>query len=160
MRLRRALVAALVIMVIGSAARSRPSSRPSNLVADADPSAPVNLGTPVPVPVMSTLRRACFDCHSDETRWPWYAALPAASHLIERDVTEARGQLNLSRWTQYNTFDRADMLDKMCQLASIGKMPPWQYRTLHADARLSATDVRALCTWTQHEATRLVQGGT
>jgi cytochrome c len=107
---------------------------------------------------MSTLRRACFDCHSDETRWPWYAAVPVASHLIERDVTEARGQLNLSRWTKYNPFDRADMLDKMCQLASRGTMPPWQYRMMHRQARLSATDVSTLCGWTQSEAARLVQG--
>jgi len=107
---------------------------------------------------MSTLRRACFDCHSDETRWPWYATLPLASHLIERDVTEARAQLNLSRWMQYNPFDRADLLDKMCQRASIGTMPPWQYRMMHSEARLSVTDVVTLCAWSQDEATRLVQG--
>ena len=154
MRLRRALGAALVMLAIASAARSRPAPPGAGV----DPSASLNPRTPVPAPVMSTLRRACFDCHSDETRWPWYAAVPVASHLIDRDVTEARSQLNLSRWTQYNPFDRADMLDKMCQLASSGTMPPWQYRIMHRQARLSATDVATLCGWTQSEAARLVQG--
>jgi cytochrome c len=147
-------VAAVVMLAIATAARSRPTPP----VAEADLSASLSLRTPVPAPVMSTLRRACFDCHSEETRWPWYARLPVASRLIERDVTEARGQLNLSRWTRYNPFDRADMLDKMCQRASSGAMPPWQYRIMHRQARLSATDVATLCGWTQSEATRLEQG--
>ena len=150
------LVAALVMLAFGSAAISRPHQP----VDGADPSTSLNVQTPVPAPVMSSLRHACFDCHSDETRWPWYAALPIASHLIERDVTEGRGQLNLSRWTQYNAFDRADMLDKICQRISNGAMPPWQYRVMHSDARLSRTDIRALCEWSQQEAERLVQGGS
>ena len=148
-------VGALVILAIGPAALSRPNQP----IDGVDPSTSLNVRTPVPAPVMSTLRRACFDCHSDETRWPWYAALPIASHLIERDVTEGRGQLNLSRWTQYNPFDRADILDKICERASTGKMPPWQYRMLHSEARLSEMDITALCQWTQREAARLVQGG-
>jgi len=155
-RLRRALVAAVVMVGIGSAAGSR-SNQP---VGGAHPSASVNVRMPAPSHVMSTLRRACFDCHSDETRWPWYAALPIASHLITRDVTEGRGQLNLSRWREYNPFVRLEMLDKMCQLASNSTMPPWQYRILHSDARLSTTDIGALCVWSQREANRLLQGGT
>jgi len=154
MRLWRVLVAVLAMLAIGSAAR------PQEMVVGANPSSLLTVQTPVPATVMSTLRRACFDCHSDETRWPWYAALPIASHLIERDVTEGRGQLNLSRWTQYNAFDRADMLDKICQRISNGAMPPWQYRVMHSDARLSRTDIRALCEWSQQEAERLVQGGS
>jgi len=78
--------------------------------------------------------------------------------LVERDVTAGRGQLDLSRWTEYNPFDRADLLDKMCRLASTGKMPPWPYRVMHGDARLSASDVAALCAWSQEEATHLVEG--
>ena len=156
MRLREVLVAALVIGAIASAARSH-QKQPA--VGSAF-SVSLNARTRVSAPVLPTLRRACFDCHSDETRWPWYAALPVASHLIERDVMQGRRQLNLSRWTQYNAFARAEMLDKICQLASRGEMPPWPYRMLHSEARLSADDVTALCTWSQHEATRLVQEGS
>jgi cytochrome c len=157
MRLRSRLVAAtLVTIVIGSAACSRPNANEPAVRADSQ--APLNVRTPVPPFVMSALRRACFDCHSDETHWPWYAALPVASHLIERDVTRGRGQVNFSRWTQYNPFDRADLLDKICEMASTGKMPPRQYRMMHFEAWLSMKDVAALCNWSQQEATRLVQG--
>jgi cytochrome c len=147
-------VAALAIVAIGSAIRSHPK----HAVVGVDPSASLSVRTAAPAPVVSTLQRACFDCHSDETRWPWYAALPFASHRIERDVTRARAQLNLSRWTHYNPFARADMLDKMCELASDGTMPPWPYRMMHPQARLSSTDVTALCAWGENEAARLVQG--
>jgi Haem-binding domain len=142
------------MVAIGSAARLRPAQA----VVGLDPSVALNVQSAVPAPVMSTLRRACFDCHSEATHWPWYAALPVASHLIERDVTEGRGQLNMSHWTQYNQFDRADMLDKMCQRVSNGRMPPWQYRLMHPGARLSEKDVEALCSWTRDEAARLVEG--
>lgn len=146
------MVAALVLVAIGSAAGTRPQER-----VGADPSTVLNLRPAVPDPVLSTLRRACFDCHSEATRWPWYASLPLASRVIESDVREARGQLNLSRWIDYNPFDRADMLDKMCELASGRRMPPWQYRLMHPGARLSAAEVSALCAWTQDEAARLTQ---
>jgi hypothetical protein len=109
---------------------------------------------------MSTVRHACFDCHSNETRWPWYSALPIASSLIERDVREARGQINFSRWTEYNPLDRADMLDKVCELAANRKMPPLPYRMLHSKARLSERDVDELCAWSRREAMRLVEGGS
>jgi heme-binding protein len=154
---RRVLVAALLMLAIGSAALSR-SQPPDH--RDAQVATAVDIRTPMPTAVMSTLRRACFDCHSEETRWPWYARLPVASHLIERDVTEGRGQLNWSHWAEYNPFDRADLLDKVCDRASTGTMPLWKYRVLHPDARLSAADITELCTWSHTEATHLVNGGS
>lgn len=141
-------------LLIGFAARSQPGT--SGLHAKAS----ATLRASVPTSVMTTLQRACFDCHSDETRWPWYARLPIASHLIESDVKAGRGQLNWSRWADYNKFDRADKLDRACELVSERRMPPWQYRMLHPKARLTHAEITALCGWTQEEATRLVQGGS
>src|SRR5262245_41103622 len=112
MQFRRPLVAVLTTVVIGSAALSR---QPLTLV-EPDPSIAMNARAPVPAQVMSVLRRACYDCHSSETHWPWYAQLPIASHVIERDVSDARGQLDWSQWAVYNAFDRAGMLDKTCEL--------------------------------------------
>ena len=110
----------VVIAAIGSAARSR--SRQRDIHSD---SAPSSMRILAPAPVMSTLRRACFDCHSNETRWPWYSALPIASWLVEGDVKEGRGQINFSRWAQYDRFDRADMLDEICNLAASRTLGGW-----------------------------------
>ena len=156
MRLGRVVLVVLALIAIASVVRAQfrqPDAVP-------DPADGLSARAVVPAPVMSTLRRACFDCHSNETRWPWYSKLPVASWLLERDVEAARGQLNFSRWTQYNPFDRAGMLDKVCELATAGKMPLPRYLMLHDEARLSQTDIHQLCAWSQHEATRLVQGGS
>ena len=125
-----------------------------------DPAYILGARVAVPPPVMATLRRACFDCHSEETRWPWYARLPVASWLIEQDVKAARGQLNFSRWTQYNAFDRAELLDKLCELSSSRVMPLPRYLMLHREARLTQADIVQLCDWSRAEAARLVRGGS
>jgi hypothetical protein len=155
-RVVKVLGVGLWVLAIGFAAM--PGSHPAG--PRANPAAVLNARTEVPGQVMSTVRRACFDCHSNETRWPWYSAVPVVSWLIERDVMAGRGQMNFSRWAQYNPFDRADMLDKVCGLATSRKMPPLPYRVLHSDARLSDTDVAELCAWSRQEATRLVEGGS
>jgi len=152
MKQRGRLVIAVAIVALAVAAWPR-----QRVAVDGDVSAAVNLHTPVPAPVMSTLQRACLDCHSEATRWPWYAAVPVVSHLIKRDVADGRRQLNLSRWTQYNAFTRADLLDHMCDMATRGAMPPFPYRVMHPEARVSAHDVAALCSWSRDEAERLVQ---
>ena len=156
MRLGRMALVGLALVVIASVVRAE-FRQPDEVPNPADG---LSARAAVPAPVMSTLRRACFDCHSSETRWPWYARLPVASWLIERDVTAGRGQLNFSRWIQYNPFTRADLLDKMCKLATTGVMPLPRYLMLHADARLSSAEVAELCEWTRKEATRLVEGGS
>ena len=79
---------------------------------------------------------------------------------IERDVSEGRGQVNFSRWGQYNPFDRADMLDKVCELAASHKMPPLPYRLLHSAARLSETEVAGLCVWSRGRPRASCKGGS
>lgn len=152
---RLALVGlALLVIAIVVRAQFRQSDAP------ADPALGLGARAAVPDTVMSTLRRACFDCHSNDTRWPWYSRLPIASWLIERDVNTGRGQLNFSRWAQYNRFARADLLDKVCERVTAGEMPLRPYLMLHGEARLSQADVAGLCEWSRSEATRLVQGGS
>ena len=114
---------------------------------------------PVPQPVLGVVRRACYDCHSSETRWPWYSHVAPASWLVISDVQGARKQLNFSRWGRYNAFDRADLLDKLCDRVSKHQMPLLQYRLVHADARLSDADIAAVCGWTRDESARLTQEG-
>ena len=152
-RLALAGLALLVIAIVVRAQFRQPDPPP-------DPALGLSARAVVPEPVMATLRRACFDCHSNETRWPWYSRLPIASWLIERDVKKGRGQLNFSRWVQYNRFVRAELLDKVCERVTAGEMPLRPYLMLHGEARLSKTDVAGLCEWTGNEATRLVEGGS
>jgi hypothetical protein len=111
----------------------------------------------VPGEVQNMLRRACYDCHSDETRWPWYSSVAPISWLVVGDVREARAELNFSRWSEYHRYDRADLLDKACELAKKGEMPLPAYVRLHPEARLSPADLEAFCAWTATEAARLTR---
>lgn len=76
-------------------------------------------------------QRACFDCHSNQTQWPWYANVAPASWLVQWDVTQGRRHLNFSNWDQPGSdFDEA------AQQVRQSEMPPWYYRSLHPEARL------------------------
>ena len=69
--------------------------------------------------------------------------MPVVSWLIEHDVSEGRAQLNFSTWHDYTTFERADLLDKVCDKATKREMPLWQYRLLHRESWLNASAVAA-----------------
>ena len=144
------LAAAFVVMQGLAPERTNPAT---------DPSLRLEAQATVPDHVAATLRRACYDCHSHETRWPWYARVAPVSWLVVRDVDAGRGQMNLSRWGEYNEYDRADMLDEACTLVRASKMPLRPYRMMHGEARLSPQDIAAICAWTRREAARLPGAG-
>lgn len=75
--------------------------------------------------------RTCGDCHSHETRWPWYASVAPASWLVQHDVEEARSEFNVSRWGhgKQEAEEAAEMLRE-------GHMPPWYYLPAHPEAQL------------------------
>jgi len=64
---------------------------------------PIDSDIPTSTEVKSTLRRACYDCHSNETEWPWYSRIAPISWLLAWDVREGRAELNFSTWSQYST---------------------------------------------------------
>lgn len=83
--------------------------------------------------------RACYDCHSNETIWPWYSHVAPMSWLAQRDVDEGRRKVNFSEW------DRPQKeAPESAKAVREGEMPPWFYVALHPDARLTAEDTRAL----------------
>ena len=92
---------------------------------------------------VALLRGACFDCHSNETVWPWYSNVAPMSWLLQKDVDEARSNLNFSEWeTQKGTDTR--LIKAMIET---GAMPPSRYVMLHPEAKL-----------TQFERAQLIQG--
>lgn len=80
---------------------------------------------------------ACFDCHSNETVWPWYSNIAPASWLVYRDVAEGREKLNFSEWPDLPAGAGALIAAEAAELVNGGEMPPIQYRLAHSAARLS-----------------------
>ncbi|MBI4892902.1 MAG: heme-binding domain-containing protein [Acidobacteria bacterium] len=101
----------------------------------------------IPYHIQSVLRRACMDCHSQETRVPWYGRVAPASWMMARDVTEARQAMDLSRWAEKPPAARLALSAAACADVKAKKMPKPQYRMLHAEARLSPQDIEAICGW-------------
>lgn len=79
--------------------------------------------------------RACFDCHSNETRWPWYSHVAPASWLLQRDVDEGRRIVNFSEWQR--PYEEAS---ESAETVIEGEMPPWFYVILHPPAKLTAEE--------------------
>ena len=98
-----------------------------------------------PHQVASSLRRACGDCHSNETTWPWYSRVSPVSWLIAKDVREGRAHFNLSAWNQGEARQEAPETRELCTEVKAGKMPPRSYASLHPSSKLSPSELAALC---------------
>jgi hypothetical protein len=101
-----------------------------------------------PPAIRAILRRSCFDCHSNETRWPFYTRIAPASWLMAYDIQNARRHLNLSEWDREDSAERkADKEDCWDQISS-GRMPRWYYvYPFHVRARLSSSEKATLKAW-------------
>ena len=118
---------------------------------------PVESEVPASAEVRSVLRRACYDCHSNETRWPWYSRIAPFSWLVAHDVSEGREELNFSTWNRLSTRKQIEALHESWEEVEEGDMPPWFYLPPHPDARLSARDLAALRDWSRSAASQLKQ---
>jgi hypothetical protein len=85
------------------------------------------------------VKRACFDCHSNETIWPWYSNIAPISWLVQRDVDEGRQKLNFSEWGR----GRIE-LDEMIEVIREGSMPMPIYMVQHPEARLTSAEKEQL----------------
>lgn len=123
--------------------------RPERTNPPVDPSMRLDAQLTVPREVAAILERSCRDCHTNETRWPWYSQVAPPSLLLAHDVREGRDELNFSEWGDYDAETADEQLEEICEMVTDGEMPLRPYTWLHPDARLSAADVSRLCEWTE-----------
>ena len=108
---------------------------------------PVEGDLRAPAEVLSVLRRACYDCHSNETVWPWYSRIAPVSWVTARDVHEGRAALNFSTWNRLSANKQAEAMRESWKEVAEGEMPTWFYLALHPEARLSPADQSLLRAW-------------
>lgn len=127
------LYAALVSTLLGSSTRT--ATRVSGELVVPDYLRPI-------------ISRACRDCHTNQTQWPWYSRLPLIALLIEHDVKKGREHLNFSTWAANQSHQPTrNQLQEVCDAVSDNAMPPRSYRILHPKSRLSPRDIDAFCDW-------------
>jgi hypothetical protein len=110
--------------------------------------------TNAPPQVTLMLRAACYDCHSHETRWPWYSRVAPLSWQIAKDVVDGRDSLNFSDWPA-DPKRAAKKLEDMSEEIGYGDMPLKKYTLIHAAARLTDSQRKELTDWLDAEAARL-----
>lgn len=104
-------------------------------------------GSDVPAPVRQILRRACQNCHSENTVWPWYAQIPPISQQIHSDVTKGRAFMDLSKWNEYTEGERRGFRVAIGAAIENHLMPPSKYMWMHREARLSSDEVDLVKAW-------------
>ncbi len=110
---------------------------------------PVTKSIEAPAEVLAILRRSCFDCHSNETQWPWYAYVAPVSWLVVHDTDEGRSHLNFSHWGDLPQKKRDSAAGNMLDEIDDGEMPLDIYLRMHSDAKLSPAEVEVLRTWSE-----------
>ena len=133
--------------------------RPARTNPPTDHTATLPARIQVPADVRGILERACRDCHSNETKWPWYSNVAPVSWFVIDHVNHGRSHFNYSEWSKYPPVETSKLLKNSCELTRKGAMPMASYLWMHRSARLSPSDVDALCDWAQSRRSAERAGG-
>lgn len=103
--------------------------------------------TQPPAEIADLLKSACYDCHSNQTIYPWYSYIQPVGWFLQNHVRVGRGEFNFSEWATYSPEDRGQILHECAEEVLEGEMPLTSYTLTHADARLTDTQRKNLADW-------------
>lgn len=109
----------------------------------------------VPENVQTILTRSCADCHSHETKYPWYSKVQPSAWFLADHIEEGRRELNFSVWKTYEPRRQRRKLSEICEEIKAGNMPLPSYLWIHRDAQLSDADKKTLCDWSETESLKI-----
>lgn len=99
--------------------------------------------------IKSIFQKSCFDCHSSQTKYPWYAKIPGAKQLIASDVAEANAHLDMSEDFPFKGHGSPiEDLEAIRKAVAENSMPPFRYWILHNESRLSSEEKKTVLEWT------------
>ncbi len=148
--IKRLLIAGIAVFVLLQIAPVKWLGIPSQ---DIGTNPPERFKFDGPPEVEVVMRRACFDCHTNETRWPLYARIAPGSWLMARDVHNGRNHMNFSEWGKADDDERQSDRENAWEQIESGAMPPWFYVfPFHHDAKLSDADKATLKSYLMQKA--------
>lgn len=110
---------------------------------------PVTSEITTPPEVKKILKESCYDCHSNETEWPWYSYVAPVSFFVANDVNHGREHFNLSEWNIIKPEDRVKVKEEMWEEVEEGEMPLSSYEIMHPDAELTKREKKILKDWSE-----------
>jgi hypothetical protein len=143
-RVRRLVLALIILLVVAQLVQPKRTNPP------VIPSRSLEAHVQVPGRVQFVLRRACGDCHSNQTVWPWYSHVAPISWLITSDVNQGRHHIDFDDWeAQESPNEATEHLALICKEVRDRAMPPISYRMMHKQSRLSPEELDVVCAWSQ-----------
>ncbi|WP_026463935.1 heme-binding domain-containing protein [Adhaeribacter aquaticus] len=109
----------------------------------------------VPADVMHILKTSCYDCHSNNTRYPWYAHVNPVGLWLQNHIEEGKDELNFSDFAQYDKKKMDHKLEEVEEMVQDGHMPLPAYLSMHTDAKLSEDQKNVLINWVKTERQKL-----
>ena len=108
---------------------------------------PVSGEIEAPAEIKSILKTSCYDCHSNETAWPWYSKVAPVSWLIIDDVNSGRQKVNFSEWDKYSNAKKEKKMKNIWEEVNSDKMPIKSYTFIHPQSVLDFTQKSLLKKW-------------
>lgn len=121
--------------------------RPSRNIAEGDQPNHISKKYAVPANVASILDKACNDCHSNNTRYPWYANIQPVGLWLQDHVKEGKGELNLDEFMTYSPKKAHHKMEEVIEMVKEKEMPLESYTWIHKDADLTDQERVELSTW-------------
>lgn len=100
-----------------------------------------------PEDVQMIMKSACFDCHSDHTRYPWYNNITPVNYWLADHVKDGKKHFNVSKWSDYSDKKKDHKLEELAEEVEEGHMPLPSYTWTHGDAKLSKEQIEAVEAW-------------
>jgi hypothetical protein len=111
----------------------------------------------VPTHIKTTLQASCFDCHSNHTNYPWYAAINPIGLWLNHHIEEGKAELNFSDFSTYDQKRMDHKLEETAEEVQEGHMPLPSYTLIHTDTKLSQEQVQQIVDWVKTERKKLNQ---
>ncbi|WP_406683148.1 heme-binding domain-containing protein [Seonamhaeicola sp. MEBiC1930] len=111
---------------------------------------PFLLETNPPADVKLILKEACFDCHSDVTRYPWYNNITPVNYWLKRHVDHGKKDFNVSKWKGNSVKRKDHKIEELIEEVEEKKMPLESYTWTHSEAKLSDEQIKAIVDWAKN----------
>ena len=136
------MIAILVVFVIIQFVQ--PQHNKSDKVLPTDITKTIN----VPDKVLDVFKNSCYDCHSNNTRYPWYVYAQPMGWILANHIKDGKANLNFSEFGSYSKRKQANKLKSIAESIKDGSMPISSYTIMHTDAKLSEENKKLITDWT------------
>ena len=131
--------------------------RPTRNISTTPSAHDINTVYPIPDSLKNIMAVACNDCHTNNTRYPWYANIQPVGWWLQNHVNEGKRHLNFSEFTNYDKKKQYKKLDETADQVKEGEMPLDSYLWIHSDAKLSQAQKDMIVNWAQHLSDKIIE---